>query len=424
MPPGTGDARDLARRRPARVEARSAPARRRGRRSPRSPRRCSVAGHDRARPHADRVAPARAGCGSPRSPGPSAPRPRDRRARGRAPAAGSSPAAPRSPGSVVPQLLGDERDHRVRRGDRLAQDVQQRRGERGAVVGIGVVAQARLDDLQVPVAQLAVDEVVEAERDLREVEAVQARLRLGLRRLQAREDPAVLDRARLRPGAGRGVGVVADAQHDEARRVVELVGERLALGDLLLAEAHVLRGGHRQQPEAHGVGAVGGEVAALRERRRPRAALDERQRVDAGAQRLAHPPPVGRLDDRVDVDVLERDVVGEAQPQHHHPRDPQKQDVAPRREHVGRIEGLQARACARASRASRTATARTRTTCRARRGPAPSPRPPAASRRRTSPRRGTRPGSGGPTTAGARCTTGGCSPASRRSAATATRDGS
>ena len=44
--------------------------------------------------------------------------------------------------------------------------------------------------------------------------------------------------------------------------------------------------------------------------------------------------------------------------------------------------------------------------------------------RRRSPRRGTRRGSGGPTTAGARCTTGGCSPASRRSGATATRGGS
>ena len=64
-------------------------------------------------------------------------------------------------------------------------------------------------------------------------------------------------------GAGRGVSLVADVQQHEARGVEELVGERLALRDLLLAEAHVLRGGHREQPEAHGVGAVGGELAAL-----------------------------------------------------------------------------------------------------------------------------------------------------------------
>src|SRR5919107_1093668 len=68
-----------------------------------------------------------------------------------------------------------------------------------SVAGVGVLGQARLDDLQVPVAQLAVDEVVQAEGGLGEVKAVHARLRVGLDRLQAREDPAILDGARLRP---------------------------------------------------------------------------------------------------------------------------------------------------------------------------------------------------------------------------------
>jgi hypothetical protein len=78
-----------------------------------------------------------------------------------------------------------------------------------------------------------------------------------------------------------------------------------------------------QQAEAHGVGAVGGSRPG--EHGPP---LDEVDGIDAGAQRLGHAPPVGRLDDRVDVDVAERHVAGELEAEHHHPRDPQEQDVA------------------------------------------------------------------------------------------------
>ena len=57
------------------------------------------------------------------------------------------------------------------------------------VVGV----EARLDDLQVPVAQLAVDEVVEPERRAVELERLDRARGLGLGALQAREDPRVLD---------------------------------------------------------------------------------------------------------------------------------------------------------------------------------------------------------------------------------------
>ena len=145
-------------------------------------------------------------------------------------------------------------------------------------------------------------------------------------------------------GVGRRLGHVdalGDAQEHEPRGVEELVRQLAALGDRALVEAHVLRRGHRQQAVAHGVGAVGREVAAFGEHGRARAAVDQRQRVDARPERLRHPPPVGRLDDRVHVDVVERDVARELQAHEDHAGDPQEQDVARRQQDVGRVEGLQ-----------------------------------------------------------------------------------
>src|SRR3712207_7476936 len=48
---------------------------------------------------------------------------------------------------------------------------------------------------------------------------------------------------------------------------------------------------------------------------------------------------VGSLDHRVDRHVGERQLAGELDAHHHHPRDPEEDDVARSREDVGRIEG-------------------------------------------------------------------------------------
>ena len=112
-------------------------------------------------------------------------------------------------------------------------------------------------------------------------------------------------------------------QQDQPRGVPQLVGEVASLLDAVRGEADVLARRHRQQAEAQGVGAVD---------------LDLVQRVDPGAERLRHPPAVGGLDDGVDVDVVERDLAGELEPHHDHPRDPEEDDVAGRGEEVGRVE--------------------------------------------------------------------------------------
>ena len=63
---------------------------------------------------------------------------------------------------VGPELLGHERDHRVGERDGVSEDREQGRGERPALLGVGL-GEAVLDELQVPVAQLAEEEVIQAE---------------------------------------------------------------------------------------------------------------------------------------------------------------------------------------------------------------------------------------------------------------------
>ena len=99
------------------------------------------------------------------------------------------------------------------------------RERRGAHVGL---AQARLDRLEVPVAEVVEREVVEPVDRVREVEACEIVLELRAGRVDAGEDPALLDRRR--PGrAGRR------ASHEQQpARVPELVRELAALFDRLL----------------------------------------------------------------------------------------------------------------------------------------------------------------------------------------------
>jgi hypothetical protein len=231
-------------------------------------------------------------------------------------------------------LLRHERDHRVGERERLGEHVQERRGHLRLAV-----TQPRFDELEVPVAELSVDEVVEPKRGVGQVVGLDSAIHLCPGPCQSRQDPAVLDRDR----SDRRPRARVHPEEDQAGGVPQLVHEREALSDSVLTEADVLRRGHREKAPAQRVGAVGGEVAALLEHGGPWPALDQIERVDPGAQGLGHPPSVGSLDDGVDVDVGEGDLPHELQPHHDHSRDPEEDDVAGRDEHVGRIEGAQLR---------------------------------------------------------------------------------
>ncbi len=74
-------------------------------------------------------------------------------------------------GQVAPDLLGDEGHHRMGQRQDLAR-AREQQVRRGLLVA---VVEARLDDLQVPVAELRPEELVEVERRVGEVVGVEAR---------------------------------------------------------------------------------------------------------------------------------------------------------------------------------------------------------------------------------------------------------
>ena len=218
---------------------------------------------------------------------------------------------------LLGDLLGDERHEGVQQAHDLVQHpAGVTRDLR--LPDLVLAVQRHLDELQVPVAELVPHEVVEGVHGGGEVVDAHRLLDRREAALEAARDPAV-DLGGV--AALRRVSLGAE-QH-EPGRVPQLVGEAAAHGDLLFAEAHVLGAAHEQQAEARGVGAV---------------RVDHLERVDARTQTLAHAPAVGGLDHRMEVDVVEGDVVHELEAHHDHARDPQEDDVAPRAQHVRRIE--------------------------------------------------------------------------------------
>ena len=299
---------------------------------------------------------------------------------------------------------------RHRRVEQLQQPLE--RGERRRL-GVGVAGvEPRLDRLQVPVAEVVEGQVVELVDEVGEVELgeVAARPRAGSAR-GARGSSAPRSPAAAPPAR------VAGVHQDQAGGGPELLRELPALLDRALGEGHVLRRGHLHQP-------VAGRVRAV--------ALDQRERVHPGAEALRHPAAGRRVHERVDDDVLERDVAHQLEPGEDHPVLPEADDVARGRVQVAGVEGAQRPRCRRASRASRTARAPTRTRCRARprcgvssAGAALGARGRAPPRRTSSGRPGTaRAAAGAPTRSAARCSSRARPRATRPRSGAATRGGS
>ena len=85
--------------------------------------------------------------------------------------------------------------------------------------------------------------------------------------------------------------------------------------------------------------------------------VDDAERVDDVALRLRHLLAVRVADQAGQVDGVERLPVGEVEAEHHHPGDPEEDDVVAGLHDRGRVEAAVGRPCRPASRASRTATA-------------------------------------------------------------------
>ncbi len=83
-------------------------------------------------------------------------------------------------------------------------------------------------------------------------------------------------------------------------------------------------------------------AARQREAQRIRAVIvDDTERIDDVALGLRHLRALLVTDETVDVDVLERHLLHEVQPDHHHAGDPEEDDVEAGDQRRGRIEALQ-----------------------------------------------------------------------------------
>ncbi len=177
----------------------------------------------------------------------------------------------------------------MKQPQRLVEHEDERALDREALRRVAAV-ESVLGELDVPVAVLVPEEVVERTGRLTELVGVEALVHARREVCEPGQYPAV--RHGLRLG---GAGLVAFQVHeDEAAGVPDLVGEVAAREQLVLGELDVLVAGDLQhEAEAHAVGAV---------------VLHEVERVDAGAERLAHPLALGVEDRRVDDHVVERDL--------------------------------------------------------------------------------------------------------------------
>jgi hypothetical protein len=227
-------------------------------------------------------------------------------------------------GENGPELLGDEGGDRVQEPQQHVQDVPQH-----GAGGLGLrtaPGERHLGELDVPVADLIPGEVVEHVAELRELEVLVARVDLGDGGVQAGEDPAVRGGELLarRHGCSGGRAV----HQGEAGRVPQLVAEVARALHPLLADRHVgPRVGAAGKRKPGRVGAVG---------------LDPEQRVDNVASGLRHLLAELVAHHAVQHDDLERlDSVHGVETEHHHPGDPEEQDVVAGHEHAGGIEALE-----------------------------------------------------------------------------------
>ena len=218
---------------------------------------------------------------------------------------------------LVPDLLGDERHHRMQELGGLAQH----EGGDGArlVLRRAVLAlQDRLGELDVPVADDAPDELVERggrivqpELGDRLVDAVVGARQLAQHPFVDRE----LGRRRIETlGQRRAVHL------GKARGVPELGGEVARALDprRRQPQAAGLRGRHRRHGEAQRIGAV---------------FVDQLQGVDDVALGLRHLLALLVRHQPVQVDGAERHLLHEVHAHHHHAGDPEEQDVPAGHQH-------------------------------------------------------------------------------------------
>ena len=177
------------------------------------------------------------------------------------------------------------------------------------VGGVGEI-EAELDDFEIPVAEVAPEELVDEVGGFVESISGERGVHFGGDGIEAGDDPAGFERGAAWDGwrlaeQGRvdfdaGFAGALDVHEDEARGVPDLVGEGAIAFGAGFAEGDVGAGrGHGGEGEPHSIRAV---------------LFDDLDRVDDVAFGLGHLLAVGVADQRVDVDLAEGDGFAERRP--------------------------------------------------------------------------------------------------------------
>ena len=210
------------------------------------------------------------------------------------------------------------------------QDFIARPRDHGAGLGLGgpvLANQNGLCELQIPIAVDVPDETVDFAGGVIETIGFDGRGDLARSARGLVNDPSV--ERFLRGGRIELGGNGAFVHFRKAAGVPEL-GRKIAITfDPLRRQLDVtaLRC-HRREREAQRIGAV---------------FVDQMQGIDDVALRLRHLCTALVADERVNIDLREWRFLHEVETHHHHPGDPEEDDVETRDQHVGRIVAFQLR---------------------------------------------------------------------------------
>ena len=229
------------------------------------------------------------------------------------------------------------------------EDLDQRPPRRLALLdGAALVGEADLGQLEAPVAELAPDRLVQEPRHLAEGVPGDRLVDGGGGRGGARQEPALggAEVRRSRAGGARRRRRSSAGRAPTTKRVAfhSLLAKFRACSSLA-------------SPKRWSLPGVAPWMTAKRSASAPASSMTP-ERVDDVALRLRHLLAVRVADEPGQVDRVERLDAGQLEPEHHHPGDPEEDDVVAGLHDRGRVVASRGRACRPASRASRTATGR------------------------------------------------------------------
>ena len=224
---------------------------------------------------------------------------------------------------LLPDFLGKERHKGMQEAHRALQHRTQDVERRVLCTHILLVIETCLRQLDVPVAELAPQELIDGASRLAKLVVLEVRRHRTCRLGRARENPAIGKRIVALLRHKRIVRTLKVHQHI-ARRIPNFICKIARRLDALPIEAHIV---------ARCV--AGDEHEAERVRT---VLLDDLYGVDAVAERLRHLAPLAVAYKPVDEHITERHIAAEPQPHHDHTSHPEEDDVVARDERRRRVE--------------------------------------------------------------------------------------